>query len=149
MRPFSPKSMLSILAVLAVLIGLGACAQKEESAGKAPQAGPSPAAQPPPGQPSAAAVEEAKNIFEMRCVICHGQSGKGDGAGAASLDPKPRNYSDKAWQASVTDEDLKKVIVQGGAALKKSPVMPPNPDLGQKPEVLDALVAMIRGFAQP
>lgn len=93
-------------------------------------------------------AEEASNIFQLRCAICHGESGKGDGPGAASLNPKPRDYTDKEWQASVTDEELKKVIVEGGAALGKSPIMPPNPDLGQKPEVLDAIIAKIRGFAQ-
>jgi mono/diheme cytochrome c family protein len=148
MRPITPKSTLSTLSILALLVALGGCAEKEAPK-QVPQAGPAPGAQAQPGKAPSAATEEAKNIFQMRCVICHGQTGKGDGPGAANLDPKPRNYSDKAWQATVTDEDLKKVIVQGGAALGKSPIMPPNPDLGQKPEVLDALIAMIRGFAQP
>jgi cytochrome c553 len=94
------------------------------------------------------ASEEAKNLFQMRCVICHGPNGKGDGAGAASLDPKPRDYTNKEWQASVTDEDLKKIIVGGGQSVGKSPLMPPNLDLGQKPEVLDGLIAVIRGFGQ-
>jgi mono/diheme cytochrome c family protein len=141
-------STLSRLSILAMLVALGACG-KEEAAKPGPQAGPSPTAQAQPGQPSAEAVAEAKNVFQMRCVICHGETGKGDGPGAASLDPKPRNYSDKAWQASVTDDDLKQVIVKGGAALGKSPIMPPNPDLDQKPEVLAALIAKIRGFAAP
>lgn len=102
-----------------------------------------------PAQPATTSpVEEAANIFQLRCAICHGASGKGDGPGAASLNPKPRDYTDKKWQASVTDEELKKVIVEGGAALSKSPIMPPNPDLGQKPEVLDAIVAKIRAFAK-
>lgn len=100
------------------------------------------------GGQAGAISEEAKNLFQMRCAICHGQNGKGDGPGAASLDPKPRDYTNKEWQASVTDEDLKKIIVGGGASVGKSPIMPPNPDLGQKPEVLNGIVALIRGFAQ-
>jgi mono/diheme cytochrome c family protein len=93
---------------------------------------------------------EAKKIFEQRCTTCHGASGKGDGPGAAALDPKPRDYTDKEWQASVTDEDLKKVIVGGGQAVGKSPTMAPNPDLGKpdKAAVLDALVAKIRSFGK-
>jgi cytochrome c553 len=141
-------SALATFSILVMLSTLGGCA-KEEAPKQAPTAGPLPGAQAQAGKPSGAAVEEAKNIFQMRCVICHGQTGKGDGPGAASLNPKPRDYTDKAWQASVTDDELKKVIVQGGAALNKSPIMPPNPDLGQKPEVLDAVVALIRAFAQP
>lgn len=153
MRPITLPSTLSTLSILVMLIAFVGCAKEDPArdvpAKGAPQAGPSPTAQPEPAAPPSAAAEEAKNIFQMRCVICHGQAGKGDGPGAASLDPRPRDYSDKAWQASVTDEDLKKVIVQGGAALELSPIMPPNPDLGQKPEVLDALIALIRSFAQP
>lgn len=89
-----------------------------------------------------------KEMFDTRCGACHGTSGKGDGPGAAALNPKPRNYSDKAWQASVTDEQIKKTIVYGGAAVGKSPNMPGNPDLDGKPEVVDGLVKIVRSFAQ-
>lgn len=94
------------------------------------------------------AKAEAEYIFSVRCVVCHGEAGRGNGPGAAALNPKPRDYSDMAWQKSVTDEDIKKVIVQGGPALGKSILMAPNPDLGQKPEVLDAMVELIRSFGQ-
>ncbi|WP_428267831.1 c-type cytochrome [Haliangium sp.] len=94
------------------------------------------------------AMSEAKNIFNMRCAICHGPEGKGDGPGAASLTPKPRDYTDKEWQGSVTDDYLKKVLVEGGTSVGRSAIMPPNPDLAQKPEVLDAMVQIIRGFAK-
>jgi mono/diheme cytochrome c family protein len=138
---------MQMLSIFAMFVALSGCGQKEAE-NKAPQAGPSPTAQAEPGKPSAASMEEAKNIYQMRCAICHGPSGKGDGPGAAALDPKPRNYTDKEWQKTVTDDELRQVIVKGGAALQKSPVMPPNPDLQQKPQVLDALIAMIRGFVQ-
>ncbi|MFZ9887389.1 MAG: c-type cytochrome, partial [Myxococcota bacterium] len=93
------------------------------------------------------AAEEAASIFKTRCVICHGESGKGDGATAAALNPKPRDYTDAAWQASVTDEQLAKAIVEGGAAVGKSALMPANPDLAGKPEVVAEIVKIIRGFA--
>jgi len=86
-------------------------------------------------------------VFAERCSACHGTSGRGDGPGAAALNPKPRNYSDKAWQASVTDEQIKKTILYGGAAVGKSPNMPSSPDLDGKPEVLDGLVKIVRSFA--
>ena len=89
--------------------------------------------------------EDAEELFKTRCVQCHGESGKGNGPGAAALNPKPRNYTYPAWQAKVTDEDIKKTIVYGGAAVGKSPNMPANPDLEGKPE-LDGLVKVIRGF---
>lgn len=90
----------------------------------------------------------AKTIYDSRCGACHGLTGKGDGAGAAALNPKPRNYTDKAWQSSVTDEQIRKTIVYGGAAVGKSPVMPGSPDLDSKPEVVDGLVAIVRGFGK-
>jgi len=68
--------------------------------------------------------------------------------GAASLTPKPRDYTDKAWQASVTDDQIAKTILMGGAAVGKSPVMPAQPQLKEKPEVVNELVKIIRGFAK-
>lgn len=93
------------------------------------------------------AAGEARKIFAARCATCHGKSGRGDGAAAVSLQPPPRDYSDAAWQATVTDADLAHVIVAGGAAVGKSSMMPASPDLADKPAVVAELVALIRGFA--
>ena len=73
---------------------------------------------------------------------------RGDGAGprAYFINPKPRNFTDPAWQASVTDEHIRKIILEGGVSVGKSPLMPANPSLKDKPEVLDALLKKIRGF---
>ena len=91
-------------------------------------------------------MAEAENIYTTRCVTCHGAGGHGDGAAAAALNPKPRDYSQAEWQASVTDEQISHIIVQGGAAVGKSALMPPNPDLVSKPDVVAALVAKVRSF---
>jgi cytochrome c553 len=91
-------------------------------------------------------VEEARTTFNTVCAACHGESGHGDGAAAAALNPKPRNYADQAWQASVTDEQIMRTILEGGAAVGKSPTMPANPQLKEKPEVVAELVRMIRAF---
>ncbi len=95
-----------------------------------------------------AAEAEAITIFNTRCAACHGMNGMGDGIAAAALNPKPRAYSDKAWQASVDDSHIAKVIVEGGAAVGKSAMMPANPDLKDKPEVVKALVAKIRTYGK-
>jgi hypothetical protein len=79
--------------------------------------------------------------------MCHGESGKGDGPAAAALNPKPRDYTDAAWQKATTDEQIKDVIVRGGAAVGKSPTMPGQADLASQPEVLAGLVKIIRDFA--
>ena len=91
------------------------------------------------------AAADVKEVFKSRCAPCHGDSGKGDGPGAAALTPKPHDYTNAAWQDSVKDEDIKKTILYGGATVGKSPAMPANQDLDGKPE-LDALVTYIRSF---
>jgi mono/diheme cytochrome c family protein len=98
--------------------------------------------------PTAAAGPDAqaKKVFKAKCVVCHGDGGAGDGPGSASLDPKPRAFASADWQGSVTDDHIKKAIVQGGAAVGKSAAMPANPELRSKPEVVDELVKIIRGF---
>ena len=91
-------------------------------------------------------MEKAQVIFNERCAACHGPEGKGNGPASAALNPKPRNYGDKAWQASVTDEQIRKTITMGGAAVGKSPIMPSSPDLDEKPEVVEGLVKLVRKF---
>ena len=89
---------------------------------------------------------EAADMFANVCAQCHGPSGKGDGMAAASLNPKPRNYTDPAWQAQVTDADIKKIILEGGQAVGKSAMMPAQGQLAGRPEVVDELVKIVRGF---
>jgi uncharacterized membrane protein len=92
------------------------------------------------------AAEEAQSVFTTRCVSCHGAGGKGDGPVGAVITPKPRNYTNHEWQASVTDDQLRKVIIEGGPSIGKSVMMPPNPDLAGKKAVVDEVVRIIRGL---
>lgn len=103
-----------------------------------------------PKRTTAAAAEDtqAGHVFRTICATCHGADGTGNGPGAAALNPKPRNYTDPAWQASITDDEIKKIIVEGGAAVGKSPMMPANKHLAQQPQTLDGLVQIIRGFGK-
>jgi mono/diheme cytochrome c family protein len=91
---------------------------------------------------------ESQTVFLQRCVSCHGAAGAGDGVASASLNPKPRNFQDKSWQKSVTDEHIEKIIVSGGAAVGKSPAMPGNPDLQAKADVVRGLRAKIRSLGE-
>jgi mono/diheme cytochrome c family protein len=95
---------------------------------------------------SAAATAKAKEIFAQRCTPCHGPSGLGDGPASASLNPHPRNFHDKEWQKSVTDDHIMTIIKVGGAAVGKSPAMPSNPDLVNDPATVSALKDVIRSF---
>ena len=132
----------SMLAAL-VLLTL-ACGERDVPA--TPTSAAAPAA--PAIASTLAAGDEARQIFATRCVTCHGSEGACDGPGSAALSPKPRNFQDAAWQASVTDEHLEKVVMYGGTAVGKSPSMPGNPDLMAKPEIVRALVAHLRALAR-
>ncbi len=135
--------------VLAILVVIpSACGKNSEP--PAPSSG-SPNAKPESGpkQPGGAGqASQAEQLFATICATCHGMDGTGNGPAAASLNPKPRNYTDAAWQASVTDEHLKETLLKGGAGVGKSPMMPGQPQLAEHPEVLDGLVKIIRGFGK-
>jgi len=139
---------------LSALVVLAACSQDP-----APAAREKPAAAPlrvaaPTATATATAPTRAlpggsaaNTIFKTRCMVCHGESGQGNGPGAAALKVKPRNYTDGNWQKSVTDEHIAEIVVKGGGAVGKDPGMPANPDLKDKPEVVADLVKIVRSFA--
>ena len=89
---------------------------------------------------------EAAEVYRRRCATCHGTGGLGDGIAAAGLRPAPRSFGDRTWQKSITDEHLKKVIIGGGLAVGKSPLMVANPDLADRRATLEGLVKIIRGL---
>ena len=133
-------------ASLMIVFGLTAVGcKKDEVPAPAPvarPAEPAPVAAAPPADDAAT----AKELFANRCTPCHGPQGMGDGPASAGLTPKPRNFTDATWQGSVTDEHLEKIVLYGGAAVGKSPAMPPNPDLNGKEGVVKALRAHIRSL---
>lgn len=81
---------------------------------------------------------EARHLFDSTCAICHGRDGRG-GVPAAEGQPAPRNFCDAAFQASRSDDDLKKAIRDGKGT------MPPFAPLFDDSQ-LTLLVAYIRGF---
>src|SRR4051812_44868448 len=95
---------------------LAACGKNSEppqptsgSPNAKPESGPSHS---PAG--GAGGKSQAELMFGTVCATCHGADGSGNGPAAASLNPKPRNYTDQAWQASITDEQIKETILKGG-----------------------------------
>ena len=138
------KTFLAI--VLTSVFGAAACTKDEPAPAAAPATGTSKVSTtttvaPAAGDPDA----KAKEIFAQRCTPCHGAEGRGDGAASASLNPKPRNFHDAAWQESVTDDYLIQIIKMGGAAVGKNAAMPGNPDLKDE-AVLAALKNYIRAL---
>lgn len=98
-----------------------------------------------PAMAPEAARAEARRIWTDRCAVCHGTGGLGDGPGAKLLPVRPRNFVDAAWQSSVDDDRIATVIVDGGRAVGLDANMAANPDLQSKPEVVTALVELVRG----
>lgn len=134
-----------------IIIGIGVvafgCTPKEDAAPEE-KAAPAPVAEAAEAPAAVDPTAEAAEIFENRCAVCHGMTGKGDGEGSAALDPKPRDFTSPEWQKSVTDEHIQKIVVYGGAGVGKSPTMPANPDLDAKPAVVKEIVAYVRDLAK-
>ena len=134
--------------MIAILV-LSACGKNSDPP---PPSSGSPGAKPESGPrrtpPAAGGGSQAEQMFATVCATCHGMDGSGRGPAAEALNPKPRDYTDPAWQASITDDQLKETILKGGQGVGKSPMMPGQPQLKDQPEVLDGLVRIIRGFGK-
>jgi mono/diheme cytochrome c family protein len=91
---------------------------------------------------------QAADIFESRCVACHGLEGHGDGPAAANLKPRPRDFHNAKWQKSINDATIARAIVSGGQAVGVSSEMAANPDLEDEPAVVAALVEHVRALCK-
>ena len=94
-----------------------------------------------------AAEDPISGKFSSLCSSCHGPEGKADGAAAAAMNPKPRNFHDKTWQAKVDDAHIAKVIKEGGASVGLSGTMPPWGAVLSDDEV-KGLIAKIRDWGK-
>ncbi|MDP2341600.1 MAG: cytochrome c [Deltaproteobacteria bacterium] len=98
---------------------------------------------PLPQKPTSAAVlEQGKKIYQTRCTMCHGLTGNSDTPVGKALKPPPQRFADALWQARVSDDEMTLAIREGGAAVKKSSVMPAHADL--TPADVAAVVAYVR-----
>jgi mono/diheme cytochrome c family protein len=95
----------------------------------------------------AADAEQGKKLYGQFCVTCHGESGKGDGAAAAALNPKPRDHTDKEYMSKLSDDDMLKVIKNGGASVGKSPLMPPW-GASLKDDQIQDIIAYVRTLSK-
>jgi mono/diheme cytochrome c family protein len=75
-----------------------------------------------PFEGQADAATAGQQIYAANCASCHGDTGKGDGPAAASLDPKPAHLD--ATVKETTPAYLHWVIAEGGAAAGLSSAMP-------------------------
>ena len=90
---------------------------------------------------------KGKEIFAKSCATCHGATGKGDGAAAAALNPKPKDLSDKAYVSKLDDKYLFDIMAKGGPSVGKSPLMPPFGGNLKEQDIKD-VVAFIRSLTK-
>ncbi len=85
--------------------------------------------------------------YEHFCASCHGTSGDGEGRFfPTDITPRPRNFTAKEAMSSLSDEDIKRAITHGTAAIGKSGLCPPwGKALGQ--DRVEQLVSFIRSFS--
>lgn len=72
-----------------------------------------------------------------QCASCHGRKGRGDGPSSAMV--KARDLTQIEWQASVTDEQLVKIIKEGKEKM---------PAFNLPDSVVQGLVAHVRAMAE-
>lgn len=99
----------------------------------------------PPAESLRGDAAKAKDNFDRYCKTCHGPEGKGDGVLAPYLDPKPKDLSDGERMGKLSDEEIYKVIKEGGPAIGLSSKMAAWGQVLSDQEVKD-LVALIRSF---
>ena len=92
-------------------------------------------------------VDAGKQLYQQRCTPCHGPDGKANTPTAQALNPKPRDHTDGTYMNQLSNDQLFKVIKQGGTAVGKSPIMPPQTDLNDK-QIQDIIV-FVRSLAVP
>jgi mono/diheme cytochrome c family protein len=91
--------------------------------------------------------EKGKELYTKHCAGCHGPTGKGNGPAAAALDPKPTDFTNKAYVAGLKDQYLFDLVQKGGAAVGKSPLMTPFGSKLKDGDIRDVL-AYVRSLAK-
>lgn len=94
---------------------------------------------------------KGKEVYDVKgaCATCHGATGKGDGAAAAAMNPKPRSFADGQFAYDTdgdgktgTDADLLNILKNGTAPYGGSATMFGRADMTDA-ELAD-MVAYIR-----
>lgn len=93
--------------------------------------------------PTPELIGRGKNFYNSNCSSCHGESGKGDGAAGAFMNPKPRNFTNpEGWVNGRKISEMFKTLQEG---IVKSG-MPAFSHIN--PEELFAVIHYIRTFSK-
>ena len=78
---------------------------------------------PTKAQEKSASILRGAKIFKFRCMVCHGQKGKGDGIGGKALTPKPQNLTLKMVKNQTDGELFWKVSNGRNDMIKWEPIL--------------------------
>ncbi len=92
-------------------------------------------------------LDKGKRLFLDYCAHCHGNHGDGDGFNAEFLDKDPAELSNPEFLAKRTNDQLFRVISEGGAKVKKSHLMPLFGHTLSEEEIW-SLIAFVRQLGQ-
>ncbi len=67
----------------------------------------------------------SEKVYKLFCTQCHGVTANGKGINAPHLTIQPKNHSNSKEMGSLTDDGIFLAIRNGGAAVGRSPEMPP------------------------
>ncbi len=85
----------------------------------------------------ALAKERAEDNYRTYCVQCHGMQGNGKGINIRDMSVLPRDHTDAKEMSARSDDDIFKVIKEGGVAINKSVLMPAWADVMTDEEIRD------------
>jgi mono/diheme cytochrome c family protein len=88
-------------------------------------------------------AQKAQADYMLHCAPCHGDRGDGKGQLAEALGIAPRNHTDSKYMSTRTDEQLIKVVTDGGAASGFDEGMPPFSTILSNGEI-KGVVAYVR-----
>lgn len=96
--------------------------------------------------PAAAAeayTERALRNYDTYCVQCHGINRNGRGINSRDMSVQPRDHSDAKGMGDIPNEEIFRVIKEGGLAVNKSVLMPAWGNVMNDEEIRE-LVAYLR-----
>ena len=87
-------------------------------------------------------LDEGKNLYGEKCVICHGLMGNGKGPASVSFSPPPADFTKpQFWQKPGVDEFIASTVKNGH---------PPMPAFNLPPEEIKAIIDyMSHAFKPP
>ena len=93
------------------------------------------------------AKESAADNYRTYCVQCHGVDGNGKGLNIRDMSVQPRDHTDAKAMSGRSDDQLFKVIKEGGPSIDKSVLMPPWGDTLSDEEIRE-MVVHLRGLCK-